>query len=115
MSPTIILSAGRPELVVGAAGGPRIINATLQTIVNFLDFKMPVKQAVDSARIHHQWMPERLSIEARIEAEPKKSLEQRGHAIREQNALGVVQAITWDGTTMTGAADPRKVDRARTE
>jgi gamma-glutamyltranspeptidase/glutathione hydrolase len=115
MSPTIILSGGRPELVVGAAGGPRIINATLQTILNVLDFKMPVKQAVDSARIHHQWMPERLSIEARIDAEPKKSLEQRGHAIREQNALGVVQAITWDGTTMTGAADPRKVDRAKTE
>ena len=115
MSPTIILSGGRPELVVGAAGGPRIINATLQTILNVLDFKMPVKQAVEAARVHHQWMPERLSVEARIDAEPKKSLEQRGHAIREQNALGVVQAITWDGTTMTGAADPRKVDRARTE
>ena len=115
MSPTIILNGNRPELVVGAAGGPRIINATLQTILNVLDFKMPVKQALEAARIHHQWIPERLSVEARIEAEPKKSLEQRGHAIREQNALGVVQAITWDGSTMTGAADPRKVERARTE
>lgn len=115
MSPTIILNGSRPELVVGAAGGPRIINATLQTIVNHLDFKMPVKQAVDSARIHHQWIPERLSVESSIEAEPKKALEQRGHVIREQNALGVVQAITWDGSTMNGAADPRKVERARTE
>jgi len=115
MSPTIILNGGRPELVVGAAGGPRIINATLQTIVNRLDFKMPVKQAVESARIHHQWIPDRLSVEASIEAAPKKALEQRGHAIREQNALGVVQAITWDGSTMNGAADPRKVERARTE
>ncbi len=115
MSPTIILNDSRPELVVGAAGGPRIINATLQTIVNLIDFKMAVTQAVDSARIHHQWMPERLSVEASIEAEPKKSLEQRGHVIREQNALGVVQAITWDGSTMNGAADPRKVERARTE
>jgi len=42
-------------------------------------------------------------------------LEQRGHVIREQNALGVVQAITWDGAIMNGEADPRKVERARTE
>lgn len=115
MSPTIILNGSRPELVIGAAGGPRIINATLQTILNVLDFKMPVKQAVDSARIHHQWIPERLSVETSIETEPKKSLEQRGHVMREQTALGTVQAITWDGRTMNGVADPRKVERARTE
>lgn len=115
MAPTIILNGDRPELVVGAAGGPRIINATLQTILNVLDFKMPVKQAVEAPRVHHQWMPERLSVEAKVDVELKKALEQRGHAIREQNALGVVQAITWDGLTMNGAADPRKVERARTE
>jgi gamma-glutamyltranspeptidase/glutathione hydrolase len=115
MSPTIILNGGRPELVVGAAGGPRIINATLQTILNRLDFKMPLARAVSSARIHHQWMPERLSVEASFAAEAKKSLEQRGHTVREQSALGVVQAISWDGATMSGAADPRKVERARTE
>ena len=44
MSPTIILNDGRPEIVVGAAGGPRIINATLQTILNVLEFKMPVER-----------------------------------------------------------------------
>jgi gamma-glutamyltranspeptidase/glutathione hydrolase len=115
MSPTIILSGHRPELVVGAAGGPRIINATLQTIINVIDFKMPVATAVASPRIHHQWLPDRLGAEARIDAEQKKALEQRGHVVREQSALGVVQAITWDGSTMSGAADPRKVERARTE
>jgi len=115
MSPTIILNGNSPELIVGAAGGPRIINATLQTILNVLDFKMPVKQAVDAARIHHQWIPDRLGVETRIDAEQKKALQQRGHQIREQNALGVVQAITWDGSTLNGAVDPRKVERARTE
>jgi gamma-glutamyltranspeptidase/glutathione hydrolase len=115
MSPTIILSGNRPELVVGGAGGPRIINATLQTILNVVDFKMPVATAVESPRIHHQWLPDRLNAEARIDAEQRKLLEQRGHAVREQSALGVVQAISWDGSTMNGAADPRKVERARTE
>jgi gamma-glutamyltranspeptidase/glutathione hydrolase len=80
-----------------------------------IDFKMPVAAAVESPRIHHQWLPDRLSTEARIDAEQKKALEQRGHTVREQSALGVVQAITWDGLTMSGAADPRKVEPARTE
>ncbi len=115
MSPTIILNGNRVELVVGAAGGPRIINATLQTILNVLDFKMPVKQAVEVERIHHQWMPERLSVEGKIDGEQKKALEARGHVVREQSALGVVQAITINGSGVNGAADPRKVERARTE
>ena len=44
MSPTIVLQGDRAELVVGAAGGPRIISATLQTILNVLDFRMPVSE-----------------------------------------------------------------------
>src|SRR5262249_16461049 len=56
MTPTIILQGDRPELIVGAAGGPRIISATLQTILNVLDFHMPVKEAVEAPRIHHQWI-----------------------------------------------------------
>jgi gamma-glutamyltranspeptidase/glutathione hydrolase len=115
MSPTIVLRDGRPELVVGAAGGPRIISATLQTILNLLDFRMPVKAAVEAPRIHHQWLPDRLYLEAKLDAEQRKMLEHRGHVLREQSALGVVQAISWQGATMSGAADPRKVERARTE
>lgn len=115
MSPTIVLRDGRPELVVGAAGGPRIISATLQTILNVLDFRMSVKAAVEAPRIHHQWLPDRLYLEAKLGAEQKKQLEQRGHVLREQSALGVAQVIGWQGPTMSGAADPRKVDRARTE
>ena len=115
MSPTIILRGNRPELVVGAAGGPRIISATLQTILNVLDFNMPVTAAVTAPRVHHQWLPDRLNIEPKITPEAKTALEQRGHALREQTSLGVVQAITWEGGSMSGAADPRKVERARTE
>jgi gamma-glutamyltranspeptidase/glutathione hydrolase len=115
MSPTIILNGNRPELIVGAAGGPRIISATLQTILNVVDFRMPVKSAVGAERIHHQWIPDRLSLEAKIAGDQRKALEQRGHALREQGALGVVQAITVTGTEASGAADPRKTERARTE
>jgi gamma-glutamyltranspeptidase/glutathione hydrolase len=115
MSPTIVLRAGQPELVVGAAGGPRIISATLQTILNVVDFEMPVKAAVEAPRVHHQWLPDRLNVETKLSSESKRRLEQRGHSLRDQTQLGVVQAITWQGATISGAADPRKVERARTE
>jgi len=115
MSPTIILNGSQPELVVGAAGGPRIISATLQTILNVLDWRMPVKAAVEAERIHHQWMPDRLYFESKIGADRRKDLEQRGHALREQSALGVVQAITINSSGPSGATDPRKTERARTE
>jgi gamma-glutamyltranspeptidase/glutathione hydrolase len=115
MSPTIVLRGNRPELVLGAAGGPRIVTATLQTIVNVLDFGMAVTAAVSAPRAHHQWLPDRLNIEPGISADIKTSLEQRGHALREQTSLGVVQAISWEGAIMKGAADPRKVPMARTE
>jgi gamma-glutamyltranspeptidase/glutathione hydrolase len=115
MAPTIILNGNRPELVVGAAGGPRIINATLQTILNIVDFRMPVKAAVEAERIHHQWLPDRLNVEAKIAGDQRKALEQRGHALRQQGALGVVQAIAVNGAVASGAADPRKTERARTE
>jgi gamma-glutamyltranspeptidase/glutathione hydrolase len=115
MSPTIILRGERPELIVGAAGGPRIISATLQTILNVIDFRMPVDKAVAAPRIHHQWLPERLDVEPDLSQEAKRSLERRGHALRETKVIGVVQAIVAARGRVSGAADPRKVERARSE
>ena len=115
MTPTIILQGDRPELIVGGAGGPRIISAVLQTILNVLDFQMPVKEAVEAPRIHHQWIPDELNVEDRLPPETKKSLERRGHTIRERTTLGVVQAVLAKRSKTSGAADSRKADRARSE
>jgi gamma-glutamyltranspeptidase/glutathione hydrolase len=76
---------------------------------------MPVKAAVEAARIHHQWLPDRVNIESKIDEAGKKALEERGHTVREQGTVGVVQAITVTGDQTSGAADPRKMDRARTD
>jgi gamma-glutamyltranspeptidase/glutathione hydrolase len=115
MTPTIILQGDRPELIVGAAGGPRIISAVLQTILNVLDFHMPVKEAVEAPRIHHQWIPEEINVETKLAPETKKSLEQRGHTVKERTTLGVVQAILAKRSKVAGAADSRKEERARSD
>jgi gamma-glutamyltranspeptidase/glutathione hydrolase len=115
MTPTIILQGDRPELIVGAAGGPRIISATLQTTVNVLDFHMPVKEAVEAPRIHHQWMPEEINVETKLAPEAKKSLERRGHTVKERTGLGVVQAILAKRSKIGGAVDSRKEERGRSD
>ncbi|MGH7848569.1 MAG: gamma-glutamyltransferase, partial [Candidatus Binatia bacterium] len=111
MTPTIIIENDRPMLIVGGAGGPRIINAVLQTILNIVDFRMPVDKAVEAARIHHQWVPNQLSVEPGIPAETRLSLERRGHALRERDGLGVVQALVARNGKLAGKADPRKQGR----
>ncbi|HBB31365.1 MAG TPA: gamma-glutamyltransferase [Cyanobacteria bacterium UBA8803] len=52
MSPTIVLKDNQPEIVVGSGGSNRIRTAILQVISNILDFNMPVREAVDSPRVH---------------------------------------------------------------
>jgi gamma-glutamyltranspeptidase len=60
-------------------------------------------------------MPDNLIVEADIPAEAKRSLERRGHSVRERSVAGVVQAIMVKQGKASGAADPRKEERARTE
>ena len=115
MTPTIILQGDHPVLIVGASGGPRIISATFQTILNVLDFRMPLKKAVGSPRIHHQWMPNELVVEKKIFQDTRKSLERKGHTVKERSSLGVVQAIYVKRGKISAEADPRKEEKARTE
>jgi gamma-glutamyltranspeptidase/glutathione hydrolase len=67
MSPVIVLKDKKPFLVTGSPGGRTIINTVLQVIVNVIDFKMDVQAAVDEPRIHHQWLPDVISLERPLE------------------------------------------------
>lgn len=115
MAPTIIVEDERPVMIVGGSGGPRIISATLQTMLNVLDFHMPLRKAIEAPRIHHQWTPNEIIVEREISEAVRRSLERRGHAVREGNSLGVVQAIVTERSKTMGEADPRKEDRGRSE
>ena len=115
MTPTIILQGDRPVLIVGGSGGPRIITATLQAILNVLDFHMPLKKAVEAARIHHQWLPDELAVESKSPESLRHSLERRGHVVKEKDSLGVVQAILVRRGKAVAEADPRKEDWLKAE
>ena len=115
MTPTIVLrvdSAGgsHPYLALGSPGGPAIITAVLQTTLNVIEFGMDLQAAVDAPRVHHQWAPDRLWLEAGgFPADVMLALRSRGHDIVERGARGDVQAVLLepDGIWLRGASDAR--------
>jgi gamma-glutamyltranspeptidase/glutathione hydrolase len=64
MTPAIVLrSDGSFWFALGARGGPHIISAVLQSIINVIDHDMDIQAAIDAPRIHHQWMPDEIVYE----------------------------------------------------
>lgn len=63
MTPTIVTKNNELSMVLGAAGGPRIITATLQSFLNIAVFGMDAQQAVSAPRFHHQWFPDGIRLE----------------------------------------------------
>ncbi len=109
MSPTLLFKDGKPKLVLGSPGGSRIITAVLQTILNYVDFQLPLDQAVGRLRIHHQWKPDMVFLEGDPEQLPYgRGLTEKGHKLRSTPFyLGDVQAIAIEKEGLVGASDPR--------
>lgn len=64
MTPTIVLRKdGSTWFALGARGGPRIISAVMQSVINIIDHGMDIQEAIDAPRIHHQWLPDELLFE----------------------------------------------------
>ena len=113
MTPTILTRDGKIFMVVGAPGGPTIINTVLQTILNVVDFKMNAQEAVDQPRIHHQWMPDEIRLEQGISPDTIELLRSMGHkVVPARSFIGEIAAIVArnDGQLagwIEGAADGR--------
>jgi gamma-glutamyltranspeptidase/glutathione hydrolase len=108
MSPTLVFRDGSPYMTLGGSGGPRIITATLQTFLNVVEFDMHVAAAVDSTRVHHQWLPDRLLVEEGIARDVVDNLIAREHPIDTSPHIGAIQAIVIDGPGLFAGCDPRK-------
>ncbi|MGV3720186.1 MAG: gamma-glutamyltransferase [Actinomycetota bacterium] len=114
MTPTLVLKNGKLVLVVGSPGGPTIINTVLQTVVNVIDHRMNLRQAVSEPRIHHQWLPDTLQHEPfGMPRDVADALRRRGHQLApEARYIGDVQAVMVEPGTgfRLGFSDPRSPD-----
>ena len=109
MSPTIVLDpAGELFLVVGAAGGPRIITATSQVIMNVIDHRMSLADAMRAPRLHHQALPDTLMVEtAGLAPATEAALQRMGHGIRYLGGLANVNAVMRVRGGWEGVSEPR--------
>lgn len=108
MSPTIVTKNDSVRMVIGAAGGPRIISATLQNFLNMAVFNMNAQQAVSAPRFHHQWLPDNLYYEEfGITKDSRIILQEMGHHLS-TSSVGRAHIIHVDENGVRhGAPDPR--------
>ena len=108
MTPTLVVENNKATYACGASGGPRIITATLQSLLNHTVFEMSATDAVSASRFHHQWAPNELLLEPSLQKTIGSSLTERGHVIKGSSSLAATQAAALEETTLSGGSDPRK-------
>ena len=109
MSPTLVFKNGEPVMALGAAGGPTIISQVVQTLLYSLNDSMPVEKAMAQARIHQQWNPNVLFVEAAMPADIQQALQKKGHELKISPSMGASQAIQLRDGKLVPVAEPRVI------
>ncbi len=114
MTPTILTRGGKLALVVGSPGGSTIITSVLQTIVGIVDYGLDPQQAVAAPRLHHQWLPEYIDVEAgALTPAAQDALRTHGYALHPRAPWGRIEAVeVLPNGQLSGGADPRGDDKA---
>ena len=113
MTPTIIAKNNVPYIIIGSPGGRTIINTVFQTISNIIDYKMSLKDAIESSKIHHQWFPDEIKYEkSKIPIKVLNELEFLGHNLIEVKNLGNLMGIKFDEKSLkyNGYSDSASAD-----
>jgi gamma-glutamyltranspeptidase / glutathione hydrolase len=109
MSPTLVLREGKPWLATGSPGGSVIITTVLQTLLNAMVFDMNIAAAAAGARVHHQWLPDVLTVEQGISPDTIRLLEGMGYTVAiGDRTLGRTQSIMLENGYLYGATDTRR-------
>ena len=123
LTPTLVLKAGTPFMVLSTPGGDNQDQALLQVLLNIIEFGMNPQEAVEAARFDtqhyvssfddHEFLPGSLNIESRIPEKTIADLKARGHKVNVQSAWGTLSSPTviiynpQTGVSSAGA-DPRR-------
>ena len=128
MSPTMVLasvnnstSLGHLVMVLGASGGPKIITAVLNVVLNYFYRGLPLWDSVVAPRVHNQLIyhgSPKTAVEnsvvgrvgIRVSDRTRNALQSRGQALLDVDYTGTVQAAAVDIETdrLTAVSDIRK-------
>lgn len=110
MSPTILVKDGKAKLALGAPGGTRIISCVAQSILNYIEFKIPLYESITMIRYHHQWLPDVLDIDPPGPApEVLNELKSMGYTVNIRPVPCNVMAVAEEDRVYKGVADPRDI------
>lgn len=115
MTPTILEKDGELFMVLGSPGGSTIITSVFQVILNVVEHRMGMQEAINARRVHSQWMPDVIVFEDRAVAKNDSlTLIQMGHKIARRKNIGRVDAIMVlsNGKLEAGADGTRGDDAA---
>lgn len=113
MAPTIVFDPkGQPFMVVGSAGGSRIIGFVLNQIISAIDWNIPIDQSISRPHIVHRGKKLELERSGVYFAE---SLKNYGHPVQVGDMNSGITAIQFNGRAMLGVADPRREGTAMGE
>lgn len=107
LAPSIVVDKnGDVKVVIGAAGGFKIITAIAQVLIRILWFNQNLKEAVDAPRFHHQLNPIVVEYNYGLLQQIVNGLERLGHtAIRYETVGSIVCALVKDLNKIYGNAD----------
>ncbi|OBT69845.1 gamma-glutamyltransferase [Pseudogymnoascus sp. 23342-1-I1] len=111
ITPIIVEHAdGSLYVVTGAAGGSRIITATIQALWHVLDHGMTMPEALAQPRLHDQLLPARVLFEEGYDNATTAYMRAKGHNITwTPEFLSKVQGIRrLENGTFEAAAEPRQ-------
>ena len=111
MTPTLVTVKGKPYISIGTPGGTTIPNQVYEGLVNIIDHKMTIKQAIDATRFHHQWIPDVIALEADFPEDIETGLKNMGYKTIRRGKFGRMDGIliSSDGKRMA-AGDKRGDD-----
>lgn len=106
MTPTIVERNGKVVLITGSPGGRTIINTVLSVVLGVTEFGMTVREAVDAPRLHHQWLPDSVTIEKNgASTEVVRQLREMGHTVKTEGTQGDANSIGIDASGLTSGAN----------
>lgn len=96
MSPTIVLRSSNVRAVLGSPGGPTITTTVAQVLLQLLDYERPLTDAIAAPRVHEQWFPDEVLVEAALPQSTQHALRAMGHRLQEDAGIGHANCIEVD-------------------
>ena len=110
MTPTLVTLDGKPYISIGTPGGTTIPNQVYEGLVNIIDHKMTIKEAIDATRFHHQWIPDVVALESDFPEDIETGLKNMGYKTIKRGKFGRMDGILISGDGKRMAAGDKRGD-----